>query len=403
MRFKITYCIYLIISLFYEVIPLMGPITLRHILTIVMLFMCYIEHGLKLDKFLKWYLVFLGFHAFVEVYTGFSAYIVNKILGTYLASIALYLATKIMVKKYNAGDLIIKVLVIAGVVNAFVAIGQFYGSRIAQIIPQRLHIYIKEEYLELYEKDDLHGLYVGGLMGPVASGYFLSATSILALYNKNNKISIYNWAAFAIIIFGLFLVQERAGLASGIFCTLLFIAIFTIHNRKSIKSQDLVKFFATIVVIYIASCFVSIKDTRYFQLGLEDEERPRLAFNALKWVINNPLGGKNYYYSLGGGYPHNFLVNSLLFGGVIGGTVIIGIVFSQLLKILKIGLAYLVRGMSSPLLLSLGMAYLCYTINSFFHNYSLVTGGEIMFLLWGMTCSLIEMDKDIINLKSYHV
>ena len=47
----------------------------------------------------------------------------------------------------------------------------------------------------------------------------------------------------------------------------------------------------------------------------------------------------------------------------------------------------------SSLLLACGLAYLCYTFNSFFHNYSLVLGGETIFLLWAMIGSLKDIEE----------
>ena len=158
MRFKILYCIYLVICLFYGIVPVFGAITLRHLFTLLMLIICFREGGLKLDKFLKWYMVFLFFYVLIEVVMGYSSFVFNKLLGTYLASITIYMATKIMMTKYDAGRLIIMVLVVCGLVNAVVAIAQFYGSPMAQIIPDILHIDIAEEDLEMYEKEDLHGM-----------------------------------------------------------------------------------------------------------------------------------------------------------------------------------------------------------------------------------------------------
>lgn len=394
MRFKIAYCIYLVVSLFYGVVPIFGPITIRHIFTILMLFLCFFEGGLRLDKFLKWYLVFLFFYVLVEVVSGYSSYIFNKLLGTYLASITLYMATKIMVEKYDGGEVIIMALVASGVVNSVVAIGQFYGSSIAQRIPDILHIDISEEALEMYDKEDLSGYYVGGLMGAVTSGYFLSATCVLALFNQKDRISIFNWVAFAIIFFALFLVQERSGLAAGLLCSFLFLAIVSVRNRSTLVVSVLVMAVAVFVLIRFGSRLVSFEDMRYATKGMTDENRTGFALDAIKWVLHNPMGGKNYYYALGGYYPHNFFANALLFGGVFGGIVLIGILIAQLVKVAQATVSYL-RDTHSSLLLVLCLAYLTYAMNSFFHNYSLATGGEMIFLLWAMIGSQFELEDNL--------
>ena len=219
MKFKILYSIFLVVSLFYSTVPILGPISIRHIMTIIMLGVCYLEGGLKLDRFLRWYMLFMLFYIVVEAGSGYSSYIFGKILGTYLASIVLYISTKVIIEKYQAAHLIISILVILGLINAIEAIWQFTGNPIAQILPRILHISLSEEDIAYYNaREDFHGYGVGGLMGIVTSGYFLSATSVLALYNKKDKISIVNWVAFAVIFFALFLVQERSGLMASIIC-----------------------------------------------------------------------------------------------------------------------------------------------------------------------------------------
>jgi len=393
MIFKLVYCIYLVICLFFGVVPIFGAITLRHAFTILMVLFCFYEGGVKLDKFLKWYMVFLFFYVLVEVASGFSSIIFSKLLGTYLASFTLYMATKTMIKKYDAGMLIIGVLVACGVVNSVVAIAQFYGSPLAQTIPDILHIDIAEEELDMYEREDLHGSYVGGLMGIVISGYFLSATSVLALYNRKGKIKVYNWIIFAVIFFALFLVQERSGVAAGLMCAFLFLALVSVRNRKTLVTSSLVLIVAFFVITKLGPRFVSFEDTRYVVQGMTDENRINHARSAIEWVLHNPMGGADCYYFFGGYYPHNFFANALLYGGVYGGTVLIGIMIAQLVKIGKVFLSYSKGKISSVLLVVSCVTYLCYTINSFFHNYSLVMGGEMIFLLWAMISSLLEREK----------
>lgn len=394
MLFKILYSIYLIVSLFYGTVPIMGSISVRHILTIIMLGACYLEGGLKLDRFLKWYMGFLLFYVVVEAGSGYSSYVFGKILGTYLASIVLYMATKVVIEKYNAEHLIISILIILGLINAIEAIGQYFGNPIALALPQILHIPMSEEDLELIVNSDTPLQNVAGLMGIVTSGYFLSAISVLALYSKKEKITTLNWALFAVIFFALFLVQERSGLIAGIICAILYLSLVSLSGQRYVKNAILICIVATIITSGFVSKIVSFEDTRYSTLGMSDRKRISIATDAISWVLHNPIGGKSYYYAMGGYYPHNFFANALLFGGIIGGGILIGILFVQLSKIINIVSGYYKSSTYSPLLIAICMAYLCYTINSLFHNYSLVTGGEMIFLLWAMIGSLKDIEDN---------
>ena len=384
--------------MFYPTAMLWGPVSIRHLLSIITLVLCFAVGKVKLDRFLKWYFVFIFFYTIIEVATGFSIVVFSKLVGTYFASIALYFATKIMVEKYEKGSIIIYILVALGIINAIEVIAQYFGSPIAVAIPEILHIQMDEEYMDVLFKSVPPLNNIAGLMGVVRSGYFLSATAVMALYYEREKISIFNWIAVAIILFALFLVQERSGLIFGLICASFYLISYSIKNKKTLFATAIVIIVAVILLSNYVLTFVSIEDMRYATKGMDDTRRITLARNAIAWFFSHPMGGASQYFAMGGGYPHNFFVNALLYGGIFGGSVLIGILFVQLYRIWKIISSYLRIESISSLLLVCCFAYLCYTFNSFFHNFSLVTGGEMIFLLWAMIGSLYN--SEIRNLNS---
>ena len=229
MLFKIIYVIYLIVSLFFASFEITSSISLRHIMTVVMFLLCIYERGVKFDKFLKWYILFLVFYGLSCILTGFEMVFFRNLIGTFFAAIVIYMATTIMIRKYNWGNVIITTILALAVINSFVAIGQFYGNQYAIGLTTLFQFNLTDELVDLYESQrDFHGRYVGGLLDIVLNGYFLSAASVLALYNKKGKITILNWIVFAIIFYALFLCQERSGLCY----VLLFISFY---QRTKIK------------------------------------------------------------------------------------------------------------------------------------------------------------------------
>ena len=324
----------------------------------------------------------------------FFSFVFSKLLGTYLASISLYMATKIMIEKYENGSFIIYTLVALGFINAIEVLGQYFGSPFAMALPQILQIPMSEEDLELFVNSEPPLQYVGGLMGIVNSGYFLSATSVMALYNSKNKILKSNWIVFAVIFLALVLVQERSGLYVGLFCVFIYLVLFSLRNKKTLWTTAIISIVFSIVISRYLIQYISIEDLRYISAGVEDTRRIDNAINALNWLIRYPAGGANSFYDMGGYYPHNIFINALLYGGIIGGGILIGILFSQMYKIWGIMYSYYQKEKYSSLLLVCGIAYLCYTFNSFFHNYSLVFGGETIFLLWAMIGSLKGIEDD---------
>jgi len=394
MRFKIAYSLFIIVCLLYPILLVFGPISLRHIFTVIMLVLCYNEKGLVFDKFLKWFSVFLLFAAIGALATGYLGEFVNKILGTYLAAITMYMATKVMIKKYNGGLWIIRVILIVAVLNSLTAIGQFYGSPIANYLPTLLRINIDADLIDYYEKTiDFHGKYVGGLLGIVSSGYFLSGASVLALYNSSGKIKVYNWLLFAFLFFALFLVQERAGFVASILCAAIYIVVISAKNKNMVLGMILVAIAGVIVVLTYVDRFVNIDEMRYSTIGFSNSGRVSLSRNGWNYFLDNPWGGIDAYHADGNRDPHIILVNVFLHGGLFGGLVALGIIFTQVSKVVKVLYKSYTKKSYSLLLNVCCLAYLCYIMNAFFHNASLVSGDIMFFILWGSVTGSMELEN----------
>ena len=394
MKFKIAYVIFLIVCLLYPKLLVLGPISLRHILTVVMLVWCVFEKGFKFDKFLKWFCVFLFFSALGAMATGYASAFFGRFFGTYLAAIAMYLSTKVVIKNHNGSRWVLSAILIVAVLNALTAIGQFYGAPIATVLPQLLGIDMSEEMLEFYEKtEDFHGTYVGGLMGIVTSGYFLSGACILALYNKKNAITVFNWLLFAFVFYALFLVQERSGLATAILGTFLYIMVNLVNSKNALLRLVIIFIIAVVVISRFGGGLVNLEEMRYSTMGFTDQGRANLSMNGWHYFIDNLLGGIDAYHAAGNRDPHTIFVNAFLHGGVFGGLVVLIIVFTQLVKVMRILYQSYRKKSHSLLLNAFSIASFCYILNSFFHNASVASGDVMIFLLWGAVTVLLEMEE----------
>lgn len=395
MKFKVLYCLYVVVCILYPSIYIIGGISIRHIFSIVMIVLCFAEGEVKLDKFLKWYLLFLFFYAVSCFVTGYVQVLFARLFGTYFACITMYLSTKTMITKYQAGNWIIITLISVAVLNSVVAIGQFYGSSLAQTIPYIMRINLQEETLEFYERyDDFHGLNVGGLLDTVTSGYFLSGVGILALYNSKGKINLVNWSIFIFIYFALFLVQERAGLYFGIMC----VSIYLMLAFKNSRRNSLLLFSGVIIlllsIVYLGNYFIDVDKMRYFNMGVEDNLRENLMKNGWNYFMENLMGGITAFHAAGNRDPHTILVNAFLFGGIFGGIILLGIIFSHLVTMARVLIEfYNKRKNYSLFLLVTGIAYMDYTLNCFVHNASLASGDSMFFLLLGAFIASLELGK----------
>lgn len=394
MKFKIAYVIFLIVCLLYPKLLVLGPISLRHILTVVMLVWCVFEKGYKFDKFLKWFCVFLFFSALGAMATGYTSAFFGRLFGTYLAAITMYLSTKVVIRNYKGSRWVLSSILIVAVLNALTALGQFYRNPIATILPQLLGIDMSEEMLEFYENtEDFHGAYVGGLMGIVTSGYFLSGACILALYNKKNTITVFNWLLFAFVFFALFLVQERAGLAAAILGTFLYIMVNLANGKNAFFRLVIIFIIGVFVISRFGGGFVNLEEMRYSTVGFTDQGRSNLSMSGWCYFIDNPLGGIDAYHADGNRDPHTIFVNAFLHGGMFGGLVVLIIVFMQLVKVMRILYQSYRKKNHSLLLNAFSIASFCYIFNSFFHNASVASGDLMTFLLWGAVTVLLEMEE----------
>ena len=397
--FKIAYVIYIVICLLYSQNIVFASVSVRHIMTIIMFLLCIRSQGFRLDVFLKCFLIYLFFYALSNIVTGHLPELLMKLAGTYLAAIVIYMSTKIIVQQYDGSGWVVSTLLVIAILNALVTIFQFYGNPLALSITDVLRIEnLDEKTWETYERfDTLHGRAVGGLVGAVNNGYFLSAASVLALYNKNNKIKILNWILCVFLFFALFLVQERAGLFSAAICLVLFVIISS-FEKKSIVSIVVFFIIALLLVIY-GSRFMSVEEMRYSTEGFDVGGRSTFSARGWDFVKDYPLGGEIEFHTLGIMDPHNVFTNSYIFGGLFGGTIVFLIILFQLFIILKISIESFVYKTHNNLLLTFSLLYLTYTMNSFFHNPSLPAGSPMFFVLWGMVASLREneMIDDVVE------
>lgn len=391
MKFKIYYCIFLIICLFYPFLYVYEAISIRHIAAVVMIVWLIMIGEFKIDKFVKIFCIFLFFYGLSSIVTGFGSEYINKLFGTYLSCIAFYMSTKTMIIKYDSLKWVVYLILCIAIVDAIVTIGQFFNNPIARGVTLLLRVQNVDELLwEKYESGGgLMGVAAGGLLGDIENGYFLSAATILSLFNmKNGKIGIINWALFIFLFFALFATQERAGLGMGVLCCGTYIFINTKEYRSNIWIIALFVVFAVYFGGQYLSSIVDIDSTRYGLEGSDMGGRKELSSGAWSYILSNPLGGAFDFFAKGNREPHNFIANSFLYGGILGGLVVIAIIFSQLVRITKIIVKSFRSHKYSYSIVVFSLMYLAYTGNSAFHNLSLATGADMFFLLWGAIVGL---------------
>lgn len=400
MRFKLLYIIFIVICILYPSKYIVGPISIRHIISLIMLASCLLE-GFRADKYLYLYCGFLLFLGISSVATGFGGTFFNKLFGTYLPFVAAYASTFLLIKKFEGTNLLVGTIVCIGVLNAIVTIGQFFDLSLAEKISSILHVEIDEKYVTLLDfKEESEGLALPGLLGTVDNGYFLSATALLTLYNKNCRFSI-NVCLWMIVITASFLAQERAGFLIAIVFSALIVRRNLLSKNKTVGYFVLIAFLLIgALAIYSYLDDILSSDLRYSK-GFEGDGRSEYRIVSWSYLFQNPMGGFYYFDALGHHHPHNFFVNAFLYGGFWGGICLIVLFVLQIVRITP----YLFRTNDSKMFqwaFIWGIMYIDYSLNSMVHNASIVQGILPFFVWWGAFLAsdeLYEEDELILDEK----
>ena len=359
--------------------------------------------GFKIDKYLRYYIIFLFFFGISSFITGYEVDFLNKLFGTYLPIIAAYTATCILIQKYNGTTILVWLFVCIGILDAIVTIGQFLHLAYVNEIYSLFGFTNDEEFVDkMLRRDDLSGFTIHGLFAGVSNGYFLSATTLLVLYNKKCN-SIINLGLWMIMISASFLAQERTG-----FYLAFIFSIFIMSRIVSTKGSNKMRWAISLSIIMIAIILLSSygelllsSDFRYAK-GFDMQNRDIARSSTLDYLLQNPLGGIGDYMSKGNIPPHNIIYNAILYGGIIGGVIIIILLILQMLKIFP----YLYKTNkleNSEWMFIFGLMYFDYTLNSLFHNSSIVTGAFLFFVWWGAFIALADSNKPILLLSNNFV
>ncbi len=382
--FKGIYALFFIASVLYANLRFSG-ITPRHLMAMVMFIECVAtDKRVFLDKYFKIYLFFIFCFGISSMLTGYLAPFMNNLIGAYFVAYVGYWATKILVKKYNSLDFFINLFVIVGLLDALVTIGQFLYIPFFVTMPDILHTRTDERFQELLESErDLSGIAIPGLIGDdVYNGYFMMVTAILCLYYVRKGIGVLKLIPWLICMIASYMIQERAAFLLAIVLSVLTMNKIIFSRRSQIKMLQIVVFYLVVVVgIVYLTAFLIGGDSR-FAMGLEDDDRQYLWQKAWGFIEENFLFG-GWYMMLDTKhiYPHNVLVNAWIYGGILGLIGIVVLLCKQMLQIIKI--CFLKMSAVGIANLLIGLSFAAFTLNSYYHNVSVVSGDIVVWMLWG--------------------
>ena len=385
--FKLLYCLFLVCSVVYVKQHFVSFLTLRQLMAVVMFVLCAIEdRHFQIDKYFKLYIGFIICYGLSAIATGYFNDFILRLIGDFFVAFVMYWSTKLLCQKYDGINALVWTVMIVGSFDAVVTSFQALGIHRLDPIINAFNL-ISYENLESWQssRDDLMGLAIPGIVShPVVNGQFLLFCFVLSIIGLGKGMfnRIVGFISTAILFIGIFFCQQRAA-----FVLAIFIFLYLLYKRVSTR-QFQTKWFLVIVVTMVlltvipqAYDLLMTGNNRYAELGMDSSGRDRIFSQAWHYYLEHPIfGGYRQYCDEYVYPPHNFILNTLLAGGFLGGFFMFAMVFLQFKEIVKSCLKkneYFVKIVA-------GMTFVALIGNGMMHNVSLMNGDVMTWVAWGI-------------------
>ena len=395
MRYKIIYSLFIIGAVLYANFRLFGSITPRHIMTIIMFLTCIVEDKrIFNDKWNSIYLVYIASFGLSSFLTDYFEPYLRYLIGFFFVAYVGYWATRILIRKYNGDRLFINLLVFIGMIDAAATIGQFFNIPLFRSIPDYMGIHVDLEFLDSFGYgEEAFGFVLPGIMPTdIINGYFLMFVCVLSLSYLRKGLNIIRLIPFAIAIIALYMVQQRSPFYLAMLAS-IFIFLKILSSGQSRKKRLFL--FAFIIALPFMMKFVFdflLTGEGRYNMGFEANNRDSIYRQSLEYINENFLfGGWFRLKDTFGFAPHNLFLNAWIYGGFLGFMAIVLLTTMQSISVIRAMLSKIDEKKINTLII--GVAFLCFTMNSMLHNLSTVTGDLTIWLLWGAYVGAEKMNS----------
>lgn len=400
--------IFFIISIILFGSVFIGPLSIRVYATVVMMAYLIINYRRSKQKlpnsFIYLYLAFIILMGIAMGANGeFNEFgYVKTVLSYHLVSIVAYYATGYFNTTRKRINITISVLVIIMLATSIVTILQYFNHPAGWVIGNmfgELNINQKENIENI--EDILLGssLAYGIMQHSFINAMKISVFGVLSFCNivRSQKL-VFRILNIVICMIGLtacFMTQQRS--AFYMMVVAYIICMFVCFRKQFVLAALIV----VPIMYYCVDMNSLFNEDNVGRLALEntklDNTREKLWSDAWVFISGNILwGGPVAYESLHDGLAsHNFFFNAFIYGGLLGGIVVI-ILFFKILAMLIIKFINMLRfhNLRQPISFC-AIALIIYLIQGFFHNESLVTGSDVIMLLLALI--LVAYDTNCLN------
>lgn len=394
--FQLIYFLCLLGTIVFGDMPVVSIIIVRYIAVAALFAVCcsqelsYPRHSVY-----KAYFVFIFFFFITSLFYGYGEIFIKVFFGGYFVSIVWIWATYILIKKYNSLNVLITSLLIICSVNAVVTIAQYFKVPTSFAISYFLNVVDSDVIVSMEERagasETFGGFAIYGIFGAVPNGYYSAVFSVISsILLYKSKTLIYKVASlsfWALALFALFCVQERAAFLGGVFFSGLCLIKMLSANEKGRVLMSLiilVSFF--LLMDKGASLFSFAEGTRYESFDLDT--RTYLFVTSKEYVLNHLFTANLFeYVDTYNKFPHHIIYYSFMCGTCIGGIIILGALAYILFLALKLSVKRVDDNNVGLMMASFSL--FAYIVPSLTHNDSIASGAT---LFWILAAAVITED-----------
>lgn len=365
------------------------PFNLGQISYILLLISCFVvNRKVWGDKYLGMYVLFILFYFLSSIITGFEHVFFKVFKLQLFVLFPLYWGTKILISQYKTIKPLLIPLILIGILSSIVTISQVYQSHFFDTMLQFMHVY-EGEKMEMMERRDLTvGQSMSGIYSsPVLNGHYLLFIFCMSLSLIRERINLVRLVPILILFVGIFYCQQRSAFLFAVMAFVIF--LFVLMKSKIIKTSHVILISILILLVMGNTMLVDdFSESRISDINLSD--RSQLFEDGIRYVSNNFLiGGLHQFTHIYGMPPHNTIIGAFMAGGIIGGAVLIYMMFAQM------NYAYKKCKRHKNILQYVFMiTFIALIGDSMFHNTGYVQGDEATFIVWALILMSYNFKRD---------
>lgn len=377
---------------------IIGPFSIRVYMVLIMMVLLISRYskGIRTPlptNYVFWFISFIVLMALAFLITGefFEYGFIKFVLANHLVCIVTYFAIGSFVTNSKKIKAVTNVLLAIMFVSSVVTILQYYnnpfGWRMARILStSTMNESLSDKIMRFSDDSTMlgHSYAMGIFDFAFSNAMYIGSTAILALYWGLNKKEAFAKRFWYLLIYTIGLIacfdtQQRA----AFFC-LIIMSVFLFWKNIHNSFFRLILVGMALVLIVYSNQEIGLSNGedlgRMSVVDFENDSRYGMWQRAIPFIIENPFGGAILFMRINNNMPvHNFFLNAFIYGGLLGGSVVIALFIKMILQIIK---AIKTIDFSESLSAYYAISLLIYFICGMVHNSSLVFGSVLIFILF---------------------